>query len=46
MAIELERVHAHCFTKKFFDKMTEMNYERFIEQEKYVFPKFADDMLK
>jgi len=40
MAIEFERLETSSFKKSFFEKMEQLNYDRFIECEKYKPPEF------
>lgn len=38
MAIEFERLEAKSFNKNFFENMEEINYARFVEQDKFKSP--------
>ena len=40
MAIEFERLETKSFKQSFFEKMEEINYDRYIEQEKWRGPQF------
>lgn len=42
MAIELERLEQSSFKPDFYEKMEVLNYDRYIEMEKYVYPEFVD----
>ena len=41
-AIELERLEQSSFKPSFFEAMEVLNYDRYIEMEKYVYPEFVD----
>ena len=40
MAIQLERLEKTSFKQSFYERMEELNYDRYIEMDKYVPPKF------
>jgi hypothetical protein len=42
MAIELERLEQSSFKPDFYEAMEVLNYDRYIEMEKYVYPQFVD----
>jgi hypothetical protein len=42
LAIELERLDKDSFKPSFYESMEVLNYDRYIEMEKYVFPEFVD----
>ena len=42
MAIELERIEQSSFKPNFFEEMEVLNYDRYIEMEKYVYPEFVN----
>lgn len=43
LAIEFERLETKGFAGSLFEKMQELNYSRFIEQENWEHPEFLDD---
>ena len=42
IAIELERLQPSNFKKSFFEQMEVLNYDRYIDSERYVYPEFID----
>ncbi len=42
LAIEIERLEPSSFKKDFFEKMEQLNYDRFIDQEKFKPPEFME----
>ena len=42
MAIELERLEQSSFKPDFYEQMEVLNYDRYIEMEKYVYPEFVN----
>lgn len=40
--MELERLDIKSFKQDFFETMEMLNYDRFIDQEKYKYPEFMD----
>jgi hypothetical protein len=42
MGIELERLEQSSFKPDFYERMEVLNYDRYIEMEKYVYPQFVD----
>ena len=43
MAIELERLEQSSFKNAFYQRMEVLNYDRYIEMEKWVYPHFKDE---
>jgi hypothetical protein len=43
MAIEFEKLNPASFNKKFYEKMEEINYVRYIDEKNYKVPEFIDD---
>ena len=42
LAIEIERIEASSFKKAFFERMEEINYGKYVEQEKFEHAEFMD----
>jgi hypothetical protein len=40
MAVELERLEQSSFKPSFYEAMEVLNYDRYIDMEKYVYPEF------
>ena len=43
-AIEFERLEHSSFRKDFYEQIEQINYDRYIDGEKFKFPVFMDDI--
>lgn len=43
-AIEFERLEHNSFRKEFYQQIEQINYDRYIDGEKFKFPVFMDDI--